>query len=733
MPKVVTFGEIMLRLSPPGYERFLQSPVLGATFGGGEANVAVSLALFGLDSYYVTRLPKHDIGEAAVRALRAEGVRTDFIIRGGDRVGVYFVEAGASQRASNVIYDRARSAISELEPGTVDWAKVFQGADWFHVTGITPALGEKAAACTRESIEAAKKAGAKVSVDLNFRKKLWTEAQAQKVMRPLMGHVDVVIANEEDMQSVLGLEVPNTDVTSGHLNLEGYKSVAQRLTKELGSAAGRDHAARKRVGQRQRVERGALGRQGRPVHPKPALRCAGGRSRRRRRQFCRRPDLRVAHRPRSGSVAAVCRRVQRAQADDSRRLQPVVGRRSRSPREGRRVGPRSAVRFHESMNIQAITTESCIVRNTASAKGRTTAVEPGTNGRATSSLRPHHPERGRRAAPLRHEGPRDEPHRPEGIGAGQNGRQVVHTSADTTRFMCRATRRSRSRRAPTAATSPRSRRPSSKRHPVQFVAFSDVQKDPGLHFAAGGPGCQRELNILIGKNVEAGRLMAGVTFSAPGNWTSWPPHEHAVLAEEAYLYIDMPAPAFGVQLVYTNKTDPEVATIVREGDVVLMPAGYHPNVAAPGGQINFLWMMAANREDDDRLFGVVNVQPEFAAGGSGLDKGEEMNWDTIPAEQVAEGIERQMVVGEKLMICRLTIQPRVVTAVHTHEHEQMTMVERGRVLYIIDGVERVCSAGRRPALSAASFRMARRCSTRKWCWSTSSRRGARISCAEESA
>jgi 5-deoxy-glucuronate isomerase len=163
--------------------------------------------------------------------------------------------------------------------------------------------------------------------------------------------------------------------------------------------------------------------------------------------------------------------------------------------------------------------------------------------------------------------------------------------------------------------------PVAKRHPVQFVAYSDVQKDPGLHFAAGGPGCQRELNILIGKNVEAGRLMAGVTFSAPGNWTSWPPHEHAVLAEEAYLYIDMPAPAFGVQLVYTDKSDPEVATIVREGDVVLMPAGYHPNVAAPGGQINFLWMMAANREDEDRLFGVVNVQPEFAAGGSGLDKG----------------------------------------------------------------------------------------------------------------
>ena len=163
--------------------------------------------------------------------------------------------------------------------------------------------------------------------------------------------------------------------------------------------------------------------------------------------------------------------------------------------------------------------------------------------------------------------------------------------------------------------------PVAKRHPVQFVAFSEVQQNPGLHFAAGSAGCQRELNILIGKNVEAGRVMAGVTFSAPGNWTSWPPHEHAALAEEAYLYIDMPAPAFGVQLVYTDKSDPEVATIVREGDVVLMPAGYHPNVAAPGGQINFLWMMAANREDEDRLFGVVNVQPEFAAAGSSLDKG----------------------------------------------------------------------------------------------------------------
>jgi 5-deoxy-glucuronate isomerase len=165
--------------------------------------------------------------------------------------------------------------------------------------------------------------------------------------------------------------------------------------------------------------------------------------------------------------------------------------------------------------------------------------------------------------------------------------------------------------------------PVSRRHPAQFVAFADVQKDPTLHVDAGGPTAKRDLNVLIGKNVKAGRLMAGVTFSQPGNWTSWPPHEHAAMLEEAYLYIDMPAPSFGVQLVYTDTREPEVATIVREGDVVLMPAGYHPNVAAPGGSINFLWMMAANREDADRQYGVVNVQPDFAAMGSGLDAARE--------------------------------------------------------------------------------------------------------------
>jgi 2-dehydro-3-deoxygluconokinase len=236
MKKTVTFGEIMLRLSPPGFERFFQSPVLGATFGGGEANVAASLAHFGLDSHYVTRLPKHAIGESAVRALRAEGVNTSAIDRGGERVGIYFAETGASQRAGVVVYDRAHSAISEMKPGTIKWAEVLKGADWFHTTGITPALGENAAACAKEAIEAAKAAGAQVSVDLNFRKKLWTEKQAQAVMRPLMAHVDVVIANEEDIQSVLGLEVEGTDVTTGTLNLDAYKQVAERITKEFAAS-----------------------------------------------------------------------------------------------------------------------------------------------------------------------------------------------------------------------------------------------------------------------------------------------------------------------------------------------------------------------------------------------------------------------------------------------------------------------------------------------------------------
>jgi len=156
-------------------------------------------------------------------------------------------------------------------------------------------------------------------------------------------------------------------------------------------------------------------------------------------------------------------------------------------------------------------------------------------------------------------------------------------------------------------------------YPVQFVPFRAVRENTGLHFHTGGPNCRRDLNILIGKNVEAGRILAGVTFSEPGNWTSWPPHEHGATLEEAYLYIDMPKPGWGLQLVYTDPQEPELVATVREGDCVVMPEGYHPNVAAPGGSINFLWMMAAHREVEDRQFGVVNVQPEYAEAGSGLE------------------------------------------------------------------------------------------------------------------
>lgn len=161
--------------------------------------------------------------------------------------------------------------------------------------------------------------------------------------------------------------------------------------------------------------------------------------------------------------------------------------------------------------------------------------------------------------------------------------------------------------------------PVAKRYPLQFVAFADIRQNPKLHLTAGKPPAERDLNILIGANVDAGRILAGVTFSTPGNWTSWPPHEHGRMLEEAYLFIDMPAPSFGVQFVYTNPEQPELVQVVREGDCVLMPRGYHPNVAAPGGQINFLWMMAAMREGEDRQYGVVNVQPEYAAQGSGLE------------------------------------------------------------------------------------------------------------------
>lgn len=232
--KVVTFGEIMLRLSAPGFERLLQSPTLSATFGGAEANVAVSLAHWGLESVYITRVPENAVGDAAVRALRAEGVRTDFVRRGGERLGIYFAESGASQRPSTVVYDRAHSALSRIDPADIEWAEVLRGAAWFHVTGITPALGGNVARGVADAIAAARTAGATVSVDLNYRRKLWSEADAQAMMRPLMKDVDLVIANEEDLQSALGIEVPGVDVSAGRVHPSAFRDVAQRVSGELG-------------------------------------------------------------------------------------------------------------------------------------------------------------------------------------------------------------------------------------------------------------------------------------------------------------------------------------------------------------------------------------------------------------------------------------------------------------------------------------------------------------------
>jgi 2-dehydro-3-deoxygluconokinase len=233
--KVVAFGEIMLRLSPPGFERLLQSPSLSATFGGAEANVAVSLAHWGCESVYVTRLPSNAIGDAALRALRAEGVRTEEVLRGGERLGIYFAESGAGQRPSAVVYDRAHSAISDIDPATVDWARVMRGANWFHVSGITPALGQGPARCVAEALAAARAAKVPTSLDLNFRRKLWSPADAQAVLRPLLKRVHLLIANEEDIQSALGLDVPGVDVTTSRVDARAYRDVTRRVS-EMGPA-----------------------------------------------------------------------------------------------------------------------------------------------------------------------------------------------------------------------------------------------------------------------------------------------------------------------------------------------------------------------------------------------------------------------------------------------------------------------------------------------------------------
>lgn len=227
--KVITFGEIMLRLAPEGYYRFLLAENYKATYGGGEANVAVSLANFGMDSAFVTKLPKHEIGQAGINSLRRFGVDTSLIARGGNRVGIYFLEKGASQRPSKVIYDRAGSSIAEATADDFDWDVIFDGADWFHFTGITPALGDNIAAICLEACKAAKQRNITISCDLNYRNKLWSKEKAGKVMGELCQYVDVCIANEEDASDVFGIKAANTDVTSGKVNHEGYKDVAKQL------------------------------------------------------------------------------------------------------------------------------------------------------------------------------------------------------------------------------------------------------------------------------------------------------------------------------------------------------------------------------------------------------------------------------------------------------------------------------------------------------------------------
>ena len=234
MAKVVTFGELMLRLAPNGYYRFFQNDQMQATFGGGEANVAVSLANYGLDSVYVTKLPKHAIGQAAVDSLRYFGVDTSKIVRGGERVGIYYLEKGSLQRGSVCIYDRKYSAIQQADVKDFDWDSIFEGVDWFHFTGITPALGENLVEICKIACEKAKEKGVKISCDLNYRGKLWTREEANKAMTEFCKYVDVCISNEEGAKDVFGIEAENTDIYGGKLNKEGYKSVAKQLADKFG-------------------------------------------------------------------------------------------------------------------------------------------------------------------------------------------------------------------------------------------------------------------------------------------------------------------------------------------------------------------------------------------------------------------------------------------------------------------------------------------------------------------
>ena len=234
MAKIVTMGEIMLRLSTPNNEKFIQADEFDINYGGGEANVAVSLANYGHDVDFVCALPKNPIGDAAIATLRKYNVGTKHIARSGKRIGIYFLETGSAMRASNVVYDRANSSISTARPEEFDFDEIFKDADWFHFTGITPAVSDSAAELTEVALKAAKKAGVTVSVDLNFRKKLWSSEKAKKIMTNLMQYVDVCIGNEEDAEKVLGFKPGNTDVTAGELELSGYVDIFNQMCDQFG-------------------------------------------------------------------------------------------------------------------------------------------------------------------------------------------------------------------------------------------------------------------------------------------------------------------------------------------------------------------------------------------------------------------------------------------------------------------------------------------------------------------
>ena len=234
MVKVVTFGEVMLRLATMRRERFTQAREFEVTYGGGECNVAVSLAQFGVDATFVTAIPDNDIGQACINYIRQFGVDTTEILRQGQRLGTYYLESGAAMRASKVVYDRAASSIAEIQPGDVDWRKVFDGADWFHFTGITPAISKSAAAACTEAAKAAKELGLTVSADMNYRKNLWSPEEAQATMIPMMEYVDVSIGNEEDAEKCLGVAAEGVDVTTGEIDPNAYRPVVEELVSKFG-------------------------------------------------------------------------------------------------------------------------------------------------------------------------------------------------------------------------------------------------------------------------------------------------------------------------------------------------------------------------------------------------------------------------------------------------------------------------------------------------------------------